>query len=284
MADVNIPNTTPTYKHWNIGDNWTVDRNWTWHETYVWTLEVNETLKFSESYTKKEFDVKKSETFKVVDKRPAFVYSAAKSEAFKAIDAIGFKTTFNLKLSEAWKISSKYGNTVTLPFADSFSMYDTLLRPAQGVMSDLMFEDASEWTLNSMATYMFKGKHAGYENFKPFIAGDYTYDKALFRTAIEAASQDRGLIEQWQITVDVPDINDRGSAEVVDANYELKVLFNQTFHIAPEVVCTIRSGASAAPITINITEITETYFKVQLVNSLTGKATTGRFIWSAQGY
>lgn len=281
MADVNIPNTSPTYKHWNIGDNWTVDRNWTWHETYHWELQVNEIMEVSDR-VKKDPSLAKREAFKMVDRRKSD-YSATKRETLNLKDKIGFASRFNLKLSEAWKTTDKHANMPMLPFSEAFSAFDALLRPAQGVISDMLFEEGT-WDLDKIKTYMFKGKHVGYENFKPFIAGDYTYDKALFRTTIDVTSADRGLIEQWQLVVDVPDITDRGSAEVVDANFVLKVDFNRTFHIAPEVVCTVRSGSSSVPITVNITEITEKNFKVQLVNAVTGKPTTGRFIWSATGY
>lgn len=223
------------------------------------------------------------ETFGIVDAAPVFFCESVSLENLKVDDKISFTTSYNLELAETLKTVDLHSNNPSLPFWDTVVFNDGMVMPANGIYSDMMFEDG-EWSMASMKTYMFKGKHVGYENFKTFIAGDYNYEKALFRTTIDTETADRGLIEQWQLTVDVPDISDRGSAEVVDANFELTVNFNKTFHIAPEVVCTVRSGSSNVPITVSISTITETYFKVSLINSLTGKTTTGRFIWSAQGY
>ena len=245
--------------------------------------EYDEAFALKQGFAK---DVEKEsfqEKFGVVDSAPIFLQGVNCFETLKTSDKIAFKTSYILSLKDSWKTKETISNNPSLPFSSSFGMVDGMKMPANGIYSDLMFEDG-EWSMASMKTYMFKGKHVGYENFKTFIAGDYTYDKALFRTTISTETADRGLIEQWQLTVDVPDISDRGSAEVKDANFELTVNFNKTFHIAPEVVCTMRSGSSNEPITVNISTITETYFKVSLINSLTGKTTTGRFIWSAQGY
>lgn len=283
MADVNIPG-NPVWKTWEAGANWTIERDWSWHETYAWALEVTEVFGVKDAI-KKDGTKPLAEKFRVTDYNKAVMYyTAAKAEAFKAIDAIKFATNYNLRPSETFRVTEAIKKDGTKPFSEKFKVADAILRSGQGILSDLLFEGEGEWTMESLQTYMFKGKHVGYENFKTFVAGDYTYDKALFRTTIDVEPTDRGMIEEWRLTVDVPDVNDRGSAEVVDANFELQVDFNREFHIAPEVVCTVRSGTSSNPTTVNITSITEKYFKVQLVNSITGKPTTGRFIWSATGY
>ena len=223
-----------------------------------------------------------SETLSVTDKT-SFVVEISKRENLEISSAFGKAITFNRKIEEAITIEDLYGKTFALDFAETFTTYDSLLQSARGVISDILFEDGS-WTMETVQDYMLKGRHVGYEAFKPFIAGDYTYKNALFRVSMDASGADRGLLEQFQIVVDVPDVNDRGSAEVTDANFDLTVKFNKTFHIAPEVVCTMRTGSSDVCVTPIIVEITETQFKVYLTDALTGKRTTGRFIWNAIGY
>lgn len=193
--------------------------------------------------------------------------------------AIGFQRRYAETLSFAENCSHLYG----LEKAEQITLYDTLVRNAQGVLSDIFFEQG-EWDIDELQKYMLKGKHVGYEHFRPFIYGDYTYEKALFRTALDAAGADRALLEQFQIAVDVPDITDRGSAEATDKNFDLDVKFNKKFHIAPEVTVTMRSGMSDKPVVATIVGIDETHFELFLQNALTGERTTGRFIWTAVGY
>lgn len=193
--------------------------------------------------------------------------------------AIGFQRRYTEALSFTENCKHLYG----LEKAEQITFYDTLVRNAQGVLSDIFFEQG-EWNIDELQKYMLKGKHVGYEHFKPFIYGDYTYEKALFRTALDAAGADRALLEQFQIAVDVPDITDRGSAEVTDKNFNLDVKFNKKFHIAPEVTVTMRSGTSDKPVVATIVSIDETHFELFLQNALTGERTTGRFIWTAVGY
>lgn len=282
---IDIPNNTPTYKSWQSSDgaNWTIERNWTWHNPYEWILNVGEVFSCKEQSIVTDVDLSLQDAFVVADKRPVFEYSSALSDRLKIVDKVQFAASFICNVAENVRIACHHANTVELPFNSSFGMFDALTRSAQGVVSDLLFENG-EWTMDSLRNAMLKGKHVGYDNFRPFIYGDYTYDSALFRTVLEATSEDRAVLEQFQITVDVPDMVDRGSAEVEDKNFDLQVEFNKNFHIAPEVTITMRAGTSAEPVVPEVVETTETYFKVHLINAITGEKTTGRFIWSAVGY
>lgn len=283
---VDIPNNSPTYKSWQSsnGANWTVERNWTWHEVYEWILNVGEIFSINRTSLKKDPESCLFDSFAVTDSgKKVYEVSLAKAESVAFAESYTPALSFIRAFDETIKVVPKVGKTPELPFTDTITFFDTLVRPAQGVLSDILFEPGT-WTVESMQNAMLKGKHVGYENFKPFIYGDYTYDKALFRVALDATSEDRAVLEQFQIAVDVPDMVDRGSAEITDKNYDEVIEFNKNFHIAPEVTVTMRSGASGEPLIPEITETTEDHFKVHLINALTGERAVGRFIWSAVGY
>lgn len=285
MADtrsVDIPTDTPVYKCWADDGDWTVDQNWTWHFAYEWLVNVTEPFGLTLTLLNKDPQTILHDSFAVSDKS-VWDFGLNKYESVNLAESLTPALSFVRDFYEILDIQPVEGNTMELPFAEKMAFYDALVRGAQGVVSDICFETGT-WTMDLMEEAMHKGKHVGYENFKPFIYGDYTYDKALFRTVLVAESKDRAVLEQFQITVDVPDLTDRGAAEVIDKNYDLQVDFNKNFHVAPEVSVTMRAGTSGEPIAPNITEITEEYFKVHLINAITGEKTVGRFVWTAAGY
>lgn len=286
MADVrNVSVPTPqfNYKDWTVDVNWTYDDEWTAHHAYVWDVKVNEPITIRENYFK-EASCKLKDSFSLTDsEKIVYSFDLNKQTKIKISESLLPQLTFIRKYSESLKVKSVNGNTVELPFNTKFSIYDSLGRSGQGVVSDIIFEQG-EWTMDSVTDMMLKGKPAGYTNFMPFIYGDYTYKDAIFRTIMESDGGSKAVIEQYKITVDVPDVTDRGSAEVIDKNYDLRVKFNKTFLTAPEVVVTMRSGASGAPIAPYVVAIDEKGFDVHLLNAITGQKTTGKFIWTATGY
>ena len=272
----------PSYSTWESQENWTINQNWLWHETWAWNLDIKETLKFVETY-KKDVSANFKQTLNVVDRRPDFDFTLNHIQSLGVSDNIDRSLQFYRRFEETVDILEKPSKQYDAAYSDSFVLYDTLVRGAQGVISDLLFEEGG-WDLETMQTYMLKGKHVGYENFKPFVAGDYTYEKALFRSVFNATGADRAMLEQFQVTVDVPDLVDRGSAEVTDKNFDLTIEFNKAFHIAPEVTISMRSGVSGKPVIPEVVNVTEENFTMHLIDAFTGERTEGVFIWTAVGY
>lgn len=224
----------------------------------------------------------KEDSFGITDfvaKKSAIV----KSLTINFVEEHENKVVFDRKFEDGIIFNSLTINDVDAQYAELLKIYDAILEPGSGVVSELLFEEGT-WDLESVEKYMMRGKPVGHEYFKQFIYGDYTYERALFRVSLDASETDRALLEQFQIAVDVPDLVDRGSAEVEDRNVDLVVKFYKDFHIAPEVTVTMRAGDSATPVVAEITNITEESFTVHLLNALTGERTTGRFIWTAVGY
>lgn len=273
---------SPLYVTWESRDNWTINQNWLWHETWAWDLDIQETLNVVEK-CKKDVSPNFKQTLNVVDRRPDFDFTLNQIQSLGVSDNIDRSLQFYRRFEETVDILEKPSKQYDAAYSDSFVLYDTLVRGAQGVISDLLFEEGG-WDLETMQTYMLKGKHVGYENFKPFVAGDYTYEKALFRSVFNATGADRAMLEQFQVTVDVPDLVDRGSAEVTDKNFDLTIEFNKAFHIAPEVTISMRSGVSGKPVIPEVVNVTEENFTMHLIDAFTGERTEGVFIWTAVGY
>jgi hypothetical protein len=282
MAEVILPNAKFDYKTWAENENWSIQQNWTWHNAYEWVVEVRETFGIEENRWVNELDFHLAESLKVQDKYVNSI-TAHILQSLNVKDEYKFERTFIRNWKEAVKIAPSNQKHYSQQFRAGFKVFDSLLRSARGAISDILFEKG-EWTLDSVRQAIAKGKHVGYENFKTFIYGDYVYQKALFRTTLDASGADRGVIEQCQIAVDVPDLVDRGSEELEDKNFDMKVYFNKNFHIAPEVNITIKAGTTDEVVVANVVEITEEYFTMYLKNAVTGERTTGRFIWTATGY
>lgn len=281
IEETHIPD-SPWYRDWREPANWTVDQNWLWGDAWIWSLNVNEKVKFAEKSVR-EITKSIDEELAIADARPRFEYSYVHYQNLGITDSVKNTLTFIRKFSETVRFVESVKKDVTKPVKEKFSIFDTMMRPAQGVISDLLFEEGS-WTLDELDKYIRKGKHVGYEHFKPFINGDYNYEKALFRSVFDALSSDRAMLEQFKVTIDVPDLIDRGAAEISDKNADLKIQFTKNFHVAPEVTITMRSGSSLAPVVPEVVSVTEEQFTMRLLNALTGERTTGSFIWTAVGY
>lgn len=179
--------------------------------------------------------------------------------------------------------STKNEKDISVFKAQTISFYDAIKEVARGVLSDI-FIQSGIWSRDTLDKFVRNGgRHVGYTTFKEFITGDYEYQKALFRLAIESTSADRGLVEQIDISIDVDDVYDRGSCTVTDRNYGGNVQFSRPFSIAPEVTVTMRSGNALTAIRPVVTNVTTAGFNVMLYD-VEGQKTTGTFTWTAAGY
>jgi hypothetical protein len=129
------------------------------------------------------------------------------------------------------------------------------------------------------------GRVVGYEAFRDFIPGDYRYTKAAFRAILESSNSDRARLNQFKVTVDVPDIFDRGSATISSgqASAGVYVAFGRSFNAPPEITLTLKGGTVVAVPKIVGTP-TNAGFTVMLVDPATGLGVAGALTWSAHGY
>lgn len=263
------------------GGHWD-ERDWGWHLPVDYDVVIDYDLLFEEITAQERVkiltelflfnDVFKLENEKFFDEFLNF--ESVDKREFKAIRK--FAESFSIRRTGLPKYIHSF-KLYTLWF------YDVIKETVRGVLSDLFFQKGT-WDVNSIDKFVRNGgRHVGYTTFREFITGDYEYEKALFRLAMESSTNDRALVEEIDIAIDVDDVYDRGTCEVTDKNYGANVKFSRVFSIAPEVTVTMRSGSALNAIRPEITSVTTTGFTVSLYD-VEGKLTTGTFTWLAAGY
>ena len=169
----------------------------------------------------------------------------------------------------------------TLKLSEALSLAEQYRRRANGVISDMIVAN-TEITEQDFMDILESGHPPGYTNFRDFIQGDYTYQRALFRAILTSSNADRGYIDGLRVTVDVPDVFDRGTAQVVTASSGVAVVFVRTFRVSPEVTLTFKGGTTVAIPRI-LGSVTTAGFTAILENT-SGARVTGAISWVAQGY
>lgn len=196
------------------------------------------------------------------------------------LNSVGFKRTF----AETLAISEAVAKRPHKNVAESFRLLDAWRRAADLVISDMMLSQG-DMTPEEFSDFMKYGNIPGYTKWRDFIPGDYEYREAMFRVVLESKNSDRGLLTGLQISVDVPDLLDRGSRTITDALGGAYVEYSRTFHIIPEVTLATRGGTSANPVVPEFVGLPNmTGFTVRLRDTVTGGFVTGSFTWAAHGY
>lgn len=148
------------------------------------------------------------------------------------------------------------------------------------VVSDIVIR-SKELSFSDFEQNVKTGSVYGYENFKPFLEGDYEYQKCLYKcvlTSGNVSSQTR--IRTLKVTIDVPDVVDKGS--VVTSGVDMvRVYFNRRFYSVPSVTATLISGTVLG--TPNVDNVTTKYFDVELLSSADARL-VGELNWQAIGY
>ena len=242
--------------------------------TYL--LAVNESLNISEKLTR-ELAVSKEE---IIALSPALLNRT--ETLIKEIlmvepsysDSISFKRRFN----EFVSIVDKVSKTLHIEKKVAIKILESWLRHANATLSDLTFS-STPITLEDFGASLVP---AGYLEWKDFQVGDYTYQDALIKIILEASiNADRPYIEDWKMNVDVPDIIDMGTAHCTTSNQPLFIPFNKEFHVTPEIIVQIKSGATQTTY-LNVISSSKEGFSVELRNE--GVYADGYISWSAKGY
>jgi hypothetical protein len=178
-------------------------------------------------------------------------------------------------------VSDALRKAIRLTAQEALALAEQYRRHANGVISD-MIVGSTEITEQDFAAIVEAGHPPGYTDFRDFIQGDYTYRRALFRAILNSRNSDRAFIDALRVTVDVPDIFDRGTAQITDPVAGASIDFSRSFRVAPEVTMTHKGGTAVA-IPRLLGAVTTTGFTAVLENS-SGTRVTGSFTWIAQGY
>jgi hypothetical protein len=263
------------------------------------TKRIAEALAFAETYTDLiAFILRISEGLSVSDlgakqvRKPfAEAFSSTDKAARQSVkrvaeavalgEALGRTVAYRRNLTESLSVSDALRKAMRLTVREALALAEQYRRHANGVISD-MIVGITEITEQDFAAIVEAGHPPGYTDFRDFIQGDYTYRRALFRAVLNSRNSDRGFIDALRVTVDVPDIFDRGTAQITDAAAGAVISFSRSFRVAPEVTMTHKGGTSVA-IPRLLGAVTTTGFTAILENS-SGNRVAGSFTWIAQGY
>lgn len=251
----------------------------TYSDLIAFFLRITENLSFGE-VAAKNFTKPSSESFVLSDEVKKTSIKRV-SEAISLAEILGRTVAYKLWLNEGLAFTESLQRAQQLNFHEALALAEQYRRRANGVVSD-MIVSTLEITERDFMNILESGHPPGYTNFRDFIQGDYSYQRALFRAILESHNADRGYIDGLRVTVDVPDVFDRGTAQIVNAANGITVVFSRTFRVAPEVTLTHKGGTSVA-IPRLLGSVSTTGFTAILENS-TGTRVTGSLSWVAQGY
>lgn len=252
-------------------------------ETYTdlidYLISVSESLAIA-STPQKSVEKPVPEFFAVSDARVNQIVKGI-PEALAVGELLGRTVDYRRNLTEGFNFGDAMAKALAISLPEALAIADQYRRRANGVISDMVISRL-EITEQDFRDILDAGHPPGYSNFRDFISGDYTYQRALFRAILETDNADRGYINGLRVTVDVPDVFDRGTAQITDASNGVYVSFSRAFHISPEVTLTHKGGTVVATPRI-VGSITKSGFTAVLENSA-GTRVAGSFTWVAQGY
>ena len=251
----------------------------TYTDLIAYILRVSESFSLAEKPAK-AMTKPQGESFCVSD---ALARSQVKrvAEVFSFAESLGRTVAYRRSISEGFSIGEALKRSQTLRLSEALGLAEQYRRRANGVISDMIVA-STEITEQDFMDILESGHPPGYTNFRDFIQGDYTYQRALFRAILTSSNADRGYIDGLRVTVDVPDVFDRGTAQVVTAASGVAVVFARQFRVAPEVTLTFKGGTTIAVPRI-LGSVSTTGFTAVLENT-SGTRVTGAISWVAQGY
>lgn len=193
-----------------------------------------------------------------------------------------------------WVVSTKRTlnlNTETESRLDRFtkeylSLIDATFNNEKVVMNDVEFLDGG-LSLDEIREMAKKGTPIEYEDARPLVAGEYTYQKAIVGIRMRTYSLNTKLgFYKAKLSIDVEDIVDRGTVEVTstDPANPTKVSYHKLYYNVPEEIM-FNITEFTEPCTVEVLTKTEKEFTFML-KSTVNKDTyvTGKVSWLATGY
>ncbi|MEN7527842.1 hypothetical protein [Cupriavidus sp. DL-D2] len=203
-----------------------------------------------------------------------------KNELLAFAEVFGRTVVFKRAIAEGLTAADSLSKAYEMEQAEAVRLVEALMRNPNAVVSDMLVSN-QDVTFQDFLRIVNTGRIPGYGDFRTFVQGDYEYSEAMFRVLLDATSSDRGSISDLKVSVDVPDVFDRGMAFIEDAENGLYVQFSRPFHITPEMSMLLKGGTTLAfPKLITLDQYG---FTVKLFDK-NDVAVTGSVSWSAHGY
>lgn len=216
-------------------------------------------------------------------------------DAGKQWDSTGVNQPWDTFGNEGgWVVSTKRTlnlNTETESRLDRFtkeylSLIDAAFNNEKVAMNDVEFLDGG-LSLDEIREMAKKGTPIEYEDARPLVAGEYTYQKAIVGIRMRTYNLDTKLgFYKAKLSIDVEDIVDRGTVEVTstDPANPTKVSYHKLYYNVPEEIM-FNITEFTEPCTVEVLTKTEKEFTFML-KSTVNKDTyvTGKVSWLATGY
>lgn len=264
--------TVPSTMTWD-GD----DKPWTEQGVYTFGVAVGENWATAESKLVQRV-LAFSEAWSTSE-QAAKTITKSFAEAWATAELYGLPHLLFLNLAESFSFAETGHRDLTLNKHESWATLDAWLRKAHAVLSDLKITNI-EIQAADFDNILRYGGLAGWSDFRPFIAGDYNFQKGALRYILKSITDDRARITKMDVVVDVPDIADRGTFTCANTGYTT-CNFNRTYTVAPEVQVTLKGGTVIG--TPRVTNITKTGFDVRVeIDATTFAADT--ISWASLGY
>ena len=166
---------------------------------------------------------------------------------------------------------------------DLFVIRDTILQASNAILNNIFARHGEIATLEDFNKLV--NKAPGFTEFIPFKVGEYDYEEALVKIAVRSkADQGKPTINNLTMHVDIPDTDDRGTANITSTTDVTRVLFHKHYYNPPEVNVVLLGGNTGSGVlTPYITTVTKTYFEVEIRNASLNRV-TGSISWFAKGY
>lgn len=168
---------------------------------------------------------------------------------------------------------------------DYISLLDYTFTNKDVVFSDVEFKD-NGLTLAELKQIAYNGTPIEYEDARPLVPGEYTYQKAIVGIRMRTYNLSTKLgFYKAILNVDVEDIVSRGRVEVTstDINNPTKVEFKKFYYNPPEEIM-FNIVEFEEPCTVEVLTKTTKEFTFMLRSTVTNNYVTGVVSWLATGY
>lgn len=166
---------------------------------------------------------------------------------------------------------------------DLIVVRDTILQASNAILNNIFARHGEITKLEDFEKLV--NQAPGFTEFIPFKVGEYDYEEALVKIAVRSkADQGKPTINNLTMHVDIPDTDDRGTANITTTTDVTRVLFHKHYYNPPEVNAVLLGGNTGSGVlTPYITTVTKTYFEVEIRNASLNRV-TGSISWFAKGY
>ena len=192
-----------------------------------------------------------------------------------------------------WKVSTKRNlglsekteSLIKRSTREYISLIDAMFTNENVVLSDVDFRD-NGLSLEELRRIAKNGTPVEYEDARPLVPGEYTYQKAIVGIKMRSYDLSTKLgFYKAVLNVDVEDIVSRGQVTVTstDVNKPTRVEFNKFYYNPPEEIM-FNITEFSEPCTVEVLTKTTKEFTFMLRSTVTNNYVTGKVSWLATGY